>query len=88
MKMLYESDSDLDRDFDAMAATGATWVRVDVAWSAIEQSRGVFSWKPIDRFIAVGKRGQVYFFVPAVEQVVVEDQPLNHIGCRIQLGSA
>ncbi|MBV9920499.1 MAG: cellulase family glycosylhydrolase, partial [Pseudonocardia sp.] len=39
-----ESDPDIKREFDGMAATGATWVRLPILWSSIEQSPGVYWW--------------------------------------------
>jgi hypothetical protein len=41
--ILWESDAELNRDFDSMKATGAKWVRIDVDWKSI-QSSGPGSW--------------------------------------------
>ena len=49
--ILWESDADLARDLDAMAATGASWIRLDFAWSSIEATRAVFSWAATDRVV-------------------------------------
>ncbi|HUP68720.1 MAG TPA: cellulase family glycosylhydrolase [Acidimicrobiales bacterium] len=48
---IWSSDADLARDLDAMAATGARWVRVDFDWSSIEASPGSFNWGPTDRVV-------------------------------------
>jgi hypothetical protein len=36
-------------------ALGATWVRSDFAWSAIEPRRGVFEWGEFDQFVAAAR---------------------------------
>ena len=48
---MWESDADLARDLDEMAAVGARWVRLDLNWSAIEPTRGSFSWSNADRVV-------------------------------------
>jgi hypothetical protein len=56
--ILWESDADLTKDLDAMASTGAKWIRVDVDWASAEGSPGVYSWGPTDRvFNAATARG-------------------------------
>jgi len=49
--LLWESDGDLARDLDAMAGTGARWLRVDFDWPSIEPSPGAFSWAATDRVV-------------------------------------
>ena len=48
---MYESDTDLARDLDNMAATGAKWVRIDFPWSVTEASPGIFDWAKLDRVV-------------------------------------
>src|SRR4051794_8456257 len=50
--LLWESDTALARDLDAIAATGAHWVRFDFDWQSAEAVRGQFNWGPIDRVVA------------------------------------
>lgn len=38
-------------DLSRMAESGAGWVRIDVDWSEIESSHGVYDWGPTDRTI-------------------------------------
>jgi hypothetical protein len=50
---LWESTSDLAADFDAIKATGATWVRFDFDWSAVQPNGPTtWNWAPIDRGVA------------------------------------
>lgn len=47
-----------DRDLDAMVAQGVRTVRIQLAWKAIERTRGSFDWGPSDRFVgALASRG-------------------------------
>ena len=48
---MWESDADLARDLDEMAAVGAQWVRLDFNWSAIEPTKGSFRWSNTDRVL-------------------------------------
>lgn len=64
--ILWESDAELARDLDAMRATGARWVRIDVDWKSI-QSNGSRSWNwgYQDRIIhAAVRRGLAVLAVP------------------------
>ncbi|MGJ0118242.1 cellulase family glycosylhydrolase [Williamsia sp. MIQD14] len=45
------SDADLNQTFAQMRALGATWTRIDIAWSSIEANRGVFTWGTTDRLV-------------------------------------
>ncbi|MDQ4098672.1 MAG: endo-1,4-beta-xylanase, partial [Actinomycetota bacterium] len=47
----WESDVDLARDLDQIAATGAQWLRIDVPWSVVEPQRGAFNFYDIDRMV-------------------------------------
>ncbi|MDP9021075.1 MAG: hypothetical protein M3N25_09780, partial [Actinomycetota bacterium] len=57
-----ESDADLARSLDAMAATGGEWVRLDVPWHVVEPNAPVldllgvitsrsFDWSRVDRLV-------------------------------------
>ncbi len=46
-----EPDDAQVADFAAMAATGATWVRLDIDWSVIEPEPGRYDWESTDRLI-------------------------------------
>ena len=48
---LYRSDEKLARELDGIAATGARWLRVDVPWSVIEETRGQRDWSRVDHVI-------------------------------------
>jgi hypothetical protein len=45
------SDADIKREMDGMAATGATWLRMPVLWSTIEQSPGVYYFNKMDQVV-------------------------------------
>lgn len=49
--LLGESDDGLAADLDAMRATGAGWLRVDIDWSSIEADRGKQDWTAADRVV-------------------------------------
>jgi polysaccharide biosynthesis protein PslG len=49
--ILGRSGAELARELDAIAATGATYLRIDVYWAAIEQQRGVFHWGATDQIV-------------------------------------
>lgn len=49
--ILWQSDSDVIADLDAMRATGARWLRVDVDWSLVEAQQGTYDWSVPDRVI-------------------------------------
>ena len=46
-----ESPATLSRDLDAIAASGARWVRFDFDWSSVEKNRGAFDWDALDRVV-------------------------------------
>jgi polysaccharide biosynthesis protein PslG len=64
--ILWESDAELNRDFDSMKATGAKWVRIDVDWKSIQSGGpGSWNWSYQDRiFGAAVKRGLSVLAVP------------------------
>jgi hypothetical protein len=48
---LFESDEELERDLDAVADTGATWIRFDFYWAVLEPKEGEIRWELTDRVI-------------------------------------
>ena len=52
--ILWESTADFNRDMDAIAATGATWIRVDFDWNSIQnESPTTWRWdRSTDRIVA------------------------------------
>ncbi|MDY6996156.1 MAG: cellulase family glycosylhydrolase [Actinomycetota bacterium] len=49
--MLTLSPADLERELDAVAATGASWLRVLFDWNLIEPSKGQYQWAVVDRIV-------------------------------------
>jgi polysaccharide biosynthesis protein PslG len=49
--MTWMSDVDADRELDAAAKTGATWMRVLIDWSRVEPMPGAFNWGYVDHWI-------------------------------------
>ena len=52
--ILWESNADFNRDMDAIAATGASWIRVDFDWNSIQyESPTTWRWdRSTDRIVA------------------------------------
>ena len=48
---LFTSFEDTTRELDAVAKTGATWLRVLVDWSKIEGTRGQYDWAYLDNIV-------------------------------------
>ena len=48
---LFATDEELERDLDAVAATGATWIRFDFYWAVLEPERGSYRWEITDRVV-------------------------------------
>ena len=48
---LWQSATELNREFDRIKATGARWVRFDFYWGALEPSRGSYNWALTDRAV-------------------------------------
>lgn len=63
--MTWMSPMDADRELDAVARTGATWLRVFVDWSRIEPMPGAYDWGYLDHWIdgAVSRGLQVLAMV-------------------------
>ncbi|HSH60891.1 MAG TPA: cellulase family glycosylhydrolase, partial [Acidimicrobiales bacterium] len=49
--LLWGTDAEVDRDLDAMAATGGKWLRLDFDWQSAEPSPGNYRWTYIDRVV-------------------------------------
>lgn len=53
---LWQPAADLARDFDAIAATGAKWVRFDFMWGVVQSNgRDSWDWSTIDRGVNAAK---------------------------------
>lgn len=53
---LWQPDADLARDFDAVAGTGAKWVRISFPWSTVQASGPTsWNWAPIDRAVQAAR---------------------------------
>lgn len=48
--MLADPD-DMERELDAVVDSGAGWVRLDVDWSQVEDTRGSYEWSRVDRVV-------------------------------------
>jgi len=55
--ILWESSADFTRDMDAIAASGATWIRVDFDWSSIQyESPPTWRWdRATDRIVGAAR---------------------------------
>ena len=49
--MTYMSNVDADRELDAVAKTGATWLRVLIDWHLVEPMPGAFNWGYVDHWV-------------------------------------
>jgi hypothetical protein len=49
--LLWGTNGELAQELDGMKALGGRWVRVDVDWSVIERTQGVYDWSVPDRVI-------------------------------------
>ncbi|HET7653689.1 MAG TPA: cellulase family glycosylhydrolase, partial [Acidimicrobiales bacterium] len=49
--LLWGSNTDVARDLDAAAATGAKLLRFDFDWQSAEPSKGSYNWSYIDRVV-------------------------------------
>jgi len=55
---LFDSEVDLAKSFDLMAASGAKWVRIDFYWSGVQPTPTTYDWSSIDRAVnAANARG-------------------------------
>ncbi len=50
-RLLWENDAALAADLDAVVASGATWLRIDVQWSELEEVAGQTHWSRLDRVV-------------------------------------
>jgi hypothetical protein len=63
--ILWMSPADQGRELDAMAATGATWLRLDFPWPSVQPQPGVWNWAPFDAIVAAStQRGLKILGVP------------------------
>lgn len=53
--LLWESDMERQADLNAIAATGAKWVAVDIDWASIEYQKDKFRWGPTDAVVLAAK---------------------------------
>jgi polysaccharide biosynthesis protein PslG len=64
-QILWLTDAQLATDLDAMAATGARYVRIDFDWGGIEPVRGTYRWTNTDRVVqAALQRGLEVIALP------------------------
>jgi hypothetical protein len=55
--VLWQSDAELAADLDAIARTGARWVRFDVDWNSTQHGGAhSWNWAAIDRFVVEARR--------------------------------
>jgi hypothetical protein len=52
-EFVWQSPADIARDLDAMAATGARWLRVPLQWTSMEPAKGVYRWSAHDRVLGM-----------------------------------
>src|SRR5687767_9839102 len=64
--LLWLAPTDLARELDLVVGAGASWVRLDFQWSAIESVRGKYDWTAPDRVVAAASaRGLHVLGMPA-----------------------
>jgi hypothetical protein len=49
------SAPDQARELDGMVAMGAKWLRFDIPWTVVEQTRGVYDWKVEDTVVSAAR---------------------------------
>jgi hypothetical protein len=63
---VWQSSADLNADLDAMVASGASWVRVDLGWASVEGTKGSYNWGAYDNLVnAVNAHGLNLMFILA-----------------------
>lgn len=50
------SDSDADRELDAVARTRAEWMRVLIDWHIVEPVKGQYNWHYVDHWVSGAKK--------------------------------
>ncbi|GEE00351.1 hypothetical protein nbrc107696_07970 [Gordonia spumicola] len=55
-EMMTKSNAAVEREFAAMAAMGARWVRIGIEWDVVEAERGTLDWRVPDRVITLAKK--------------------------------
>lgn len=48
---VFGSAADTNRELDAVAKTGASWIRVQIDWGIIENTRGQYNWGYLDNIV-------------------------------------
>ncbi|GAB05999.1 hypothetical protein GII30_04265 [Gordonia amarae] len=54
--LLTKSPATLDRDFAAARRLGMTWVRVEINWRIVENRRGRYDWRNVDKVVGSARR--------------------------------
>ncbi len=53
--ILWMSAANQARELDAMVATGATWLRLDLPWPSVQPAAHKWNWEPFDRLISAAR---------------------------------
>jgi hypothetical protein len=53
--MQYMAIGDVNRELDAVAKTGASWLRILIDWSAIERVKGEYDWGYVDGLVTAAR---------------------------------
>jgi hypothetical protein len=65
-QMLWESDSELNRELDEMARSGAKWLRIDFNWPSVQPTPTSWNWQATDRIVQeASSRGMRILAMPA-----------------------
>jgi hypothetical protein len=65
-EMSFDPEPEVEAQLDAIAATGARWIRIDLSWQTIEATRGLYDWCRFDRTILGARaRGLDVIALPA-----------------------
>ena len=77
---VFYSFADTDRELDAVAKTGASWLRVLVDWSNIESTKGQYNWGYLDNIVnSARSRGLRVLGVIAFTPVWARPQAINSL---------
>ncbi|TRW80542.1 hypothetical protein FK535_19345 [Mycolicibacterium sp. 018/SC-01/001] len=55
----YSTVAEIDREFDAIARTGASWLRILIDWNRVEPTKGHFEFGKLDAIVASAQRHQL-----------------------------
>jgi hypothetical protein len=65
-EIAYDPVAEIETQLDAIASSGARWIRIDVSWTAVEKTEGRFDWCRTDRMVLGARaRGLDVLAVPA-----------------------